>query len=144
MGQSEHIGDVQPRYGILRRTFLPIYGLDQLVFISIVALPFVWLAFENPKLALFAGVGAYIGFVSTMQRSTPSTLVLPAGDERRVAAILDRSPFFKRNGDNGWDSTKGRLNRWGTDNIRLEREGETMRLKGRRIDLQKIVFLLGS
>lgn len=135
---------MQPRYGTLRRTFLPIYGIDQLTFVSVVSLPFIWLALENPKLALFTGVGAYIGFVSTMHRSTPSTLVLPARDEHRVAAILDRSPFFERNGDGKWDSTKGRLKRWDTDNIRVERNGETVRLTGRQIDLQKIVFLLES
>ena len=140
--QGGNIGNVQPRHGTLRRTFLPIYGMDQLIFVTVVALPFVWLAFENAKLALFTGLGAYIGFVSTMQRSTPSSLVLPARDEPRVAAILDRSPFFERNGDGKWDSNKGRLKLWDTDNIRLERNGKTLRLTGRQIDLQKIAFLL--
>ena len=143
MEQDEGIGNVQSRYGTLRRTFLPIYGMDQLIFVAVVALPFIWLASETPKLALFTGLGAYIGFVSTMQRSTPSSLVLPAHDEHRVAAILDRSSFFNRNGD-GWDSTKGRLKRWDTDNIRIERNGGTVRLTGRQIDLQKIVLLLDS
>ena len=144
MEQGEGIGNVQPRYGALRRTFLPIYGMDQLIFVAVVALPFIWLALEDPTLALFTGLGAYIGFVSTMQRSTPSSLVLPARDEHRVAAILDRSPFFKRNGDGKWDSTNGRLKRWDTDNIRIERNAETVRLTGRQIDLQKMVLLLES
>lgn len=144
MDQERHVGKVRPRYGTFRRAFLPIYGMDQLIFVCVVALPFIWLAFENPKLALFTGVGAYVGFVSTMQRSTPSSLALPARDEHRVAAMLDRSPFFERNGNGKWDSTKGRLKRWDTDNIRVERHGETLRLTGRQIDLQKIVLLLDS
>jgi hypothetical protein len=138
-------GIVEPRYGILRRTLLPVYGLDQLVFIGLVALPFLWLASVNPKLALFTGVGGYIGFVGSMERSTPSSLVLPSSEEPRVAAILDRSPFFERTTDRqGWNSTKSRLRRWDTDNIRLERKGEAMRLTGRQIDLRKILFLLNS
>ena len=52
---------VQPLYGIFRRTFLPIYGMDQLIFVSVIALPFIWLALENAKLALFTGLCAYVG-----------------------------------------------------------------------------------
>jgi hypothetical protein len=107
-------------------------------------LPFIWLASVNPKLALCTRVGAYIGFVATMQRSTPSSVLLPATDESRLAAILDRSPFFERKGDGEWDSTKGRFHRWDTDNIRLQRNGQALRLIGRQIDLQKIVSLLRS
>jgi hypothetical protein len=142
--EAQNVGQVLPRYGALRRALLPIYGLDQLVFVLLVSLPFACLAWVSPKLALYTGIGAYIGFVSTMQRSTPSTLVLPASDERRVAALLDRSPFFERRAAGEWDSTKGRLHRWGTDNIRLEGNGETVRLTGRQIDLQKMVMLLSS
>ena len=144
MDQAEQIGAVLPSYGTLRRILLPIYGIDQLVFVAVLALPFLWFAWVNPKLALYVGAGAYIGFVSTMQRSTPSRLQLPASDERSVAAILDRSPFFERTGDGQWNSTKGRLNRWDTDNIRVVREGQTILLTGRQIDLQKIMRLLAS
>jgi hypothetical protein len=144
MDEADAIGDVLPRYGTLRRSLLPIYGADQLVFVALATVPLIWLASVNPKLALYTGVGAYIGFVATMQRSTPSSVLLPATDERRVAAILDRSPFFERKGDGEWNSTKGRLHRWNTDNIRLLRNGETLRLIGRQIDLQKIVALLRS
>ena len=144
MNEGDGIGDVLPRYGTLRRSLVPIYGIDQLIFVGVIALPFVWLASVNAKLALYTGLGAYIGFVSTMQRSTPSSLLLSARDEQRVAAILDRSPYFERNGDDGWNSTKGRLRRWDTDNIRVERNGQTVRLTGRQIDLQKIVMLLAS
>ena len=144
MDHSDRVGDVLPRYGTLRRALLPIYGIDQLVFASVVALPFFWLASVNPRLVLFTGVGAYIGFVTTMQRSTPSSLLLPANDEPRLATILDRSPFFERKGDGRWNSTKGRLNRWDTDNIRIERKGKLMCVSGRQIDLQKIALLLAS
>jgi len=144
-GRMNEFGVVQARYNVLRRTLLPIYGLDQLIFVAVVALPFAWLASVNPRLALFTSVGAYFGFVGTMQRSTPSSLLLPLREEQHVAAILDRSPFFERAEDgSGWNSTKDRLHRWDTDNIRLERDGATMRLTGRQIDLQKILFLLGA
>jgi hypothetical protein len=138
------VGDVLPIYGTLRRALLPIYGIDQLIFVALAALPFIWVASANPKLALYTGVGAYIGFVATMQRSTPSIVLLPAADEQRLAAILDDSPFFERKGDGAWNSTKGRLHRWDTDNIHLQRNGQTVRVIGRQIDLQKIVAALGS
>lgn len=144
MHQDESIGDVQPLYGTLRRTLMPIYGVDQLIFVMVVAVPFIWLATQNPNLALYTGFGAYIGFVSTMQRSTPSRLVLPASEEPRVAAMLDESPFLARNGDGEWNSTKGRLRRWETDNIRAKRDGEMVRVTGRQIDLQMIACQLKS
>jgi hypothetical protein len=143
MDEAERIGEVLPVYGTLRRAVLPIYGVDQLIFLVLMAVPFILLASVNSKLALHTGVGAYIGFVVTMQRSTPSSVLLPATDEQRLAVILDRSPFFERADDGAWNSTKGRLHRWDTDNIRLRRNGQTIRLIGRKIDLQKIVALLG-
>jgi hypothetical protein len=144
MNQAGPIGIVVPRYGTLRRALLPIYGVDQLVFVAVVVLPFVCLGWVNPKLALFTGVGAYAGFVGSMRRSTPSSLLLPAIDEPRIAAMLDRSPFFESRGDGQRNSTKGRLKRWDSDNIRVARNGETIRIEGRQIDLQKFVFLLGG
>ena len=144
MDGANAIGEVLPRYGPLRRSLLPIYGLDQLIFVTVAALPFIWLASVNPELALYTGIGAYIGFVATMQRSTPSSVLLPATDEPRLFEILDRSRFFERKGDGEWNSTKGRLHRWDTDNIQLQRNGETLRLIGRQIDLQKLVAQLGS
>jgi hypothetical protein len=58
--------------------------------------------------------------------------------------MLDRSPFFESRGDGQRNSTKGRLKRWDSDNIRVARNGETIRIEGRQIDLQKFVFLLGG
>lgn len=81
MDGANAIGEVLPCYGRLRRTLLPIYGIDQLVFAAVVALPFICLAWVNPKLALYIGIGAYIGFVVTMQRSTPSSVLLSVTDE---------------------------------------------------------------
>jgi len=145
MGNSSSLGVVRARYGPLRRTLLPIYGVDQLVTFSLLAIPFVLLATVNPRLAMFTGLGAYVGVATTMQRSTPSSLMLAATEEQRVAEILDGSPYFKRAAHGtGWDSTKGRLQRWDTDNIRLERTGNTICLTGRQIDLQKLVYLLAT
>jgi hypothetical protein len=144
MDAAEEIGHVVPCYGLLRRTLLPIYGLDQFIFVVVASVPFLWLGSLNPRLALFTGLGAYAGFVSTMQRSTPSSVLLPAQHERRVAAILDRSPFFERIGDSQWNSTKARLRRWDTDNIRVERNGQTLHVTGRQIDLQQLIALLSS
>lgn len=145
MGEAGEIGVVQSRYGAFRRLLLPIYGLDQLVFVAIAALPFAWLATIDATFALYAGVGAYVGFVLTMQRSTPSVLWLSAKDEKRVTEILDRSTYFERTTDgHGWNSTKGRLNHWDTDNLRLRRSRDTIQLTGRQIDLRQIVSILGS
>lgn len=137
-------GRVEPTYGTLRRILLPIYATDQLLFAAVfMVAPLAVLAWAKPELALYAGVGGYIGFVSSMVRSTPSSLVMPIGEEQRVAALLDSSPFFERT-DDCWNSTKARWRRWDTDNIRIQHFGQTLRLTGRQIDLQQLSKLLRS
>lgn len=81
--------------------------VDQLVFVALGAVPFVWLASVKPLLALYAGLRAYIGFVLKMPRSTPCSLLLPLNNEHRVVGLLDHSSFFRRNSDGRWQNTKG-------------------------------------
>ena len=130
---------------MLRRALLPIYGMDQLVLLIVAGLPLIWLATQNPRLALYLGVGGYVGAVLSMQRSTPSSLLLRGEDERRVVDMLDASPFLRRTG-NGieWISTKSRLSRWSTDTIRLRRTSAGTLMTGRLIDLQSVAHQLGN
>jgi hypothetical protein len=124
---------------------LPIYGLDQLAFFVAGAMPFILLATVNPRLALFLAVGAYVGATLTMRRSTPSSLLLPSGEERRVIDLLDRSRFLHRTGNgNEWMSNRGRLRRWDTDTIRVQRTPAGTLLTGRLIDLQTVAHQLSD
>ena len=136
---------VQPSPGVLRRALLPIYGMDQLLLLIVAGLPLIWLAAQNPRLALFLAVGGYVGAVLSMQRSTASSLLLRGEDEHRVVDMLDASPFLRRTGIGiEWISTKSRLRRWSTDTIRLRRTSAGTLMTGRLIDLQSVAHQLGN
>jgi len=145
VNESAQFGIVRPSYGAIRRVLLPIYARDQLVFFAVAALPFIWLATANPRLALYTGIGAYGGAMLTMQRSTPSSLLLDVREEARVIAFLDNSRMLKRTG-NGleWVSTLSRLKRWSTDKIRLRRTPTAVLVTGRLLDLQIIAHRMQS
>jgi hypothetical protein len=136
---NAQIGVVRPAYGALRRALLPIYARDQLITVALLALPFLWLTTVNPRLAAFTGVGAYIGVILTMQRSTPSRLLLASDQERQIVVFLDNARFLKRTGEGDeWMSTRSRLKRWDTDAIRVRRTPTGVLVTGRRVDLQII------
>ena len=145
MDDAAQFGVVRPSYGAIRRALFPIYASDQLIFFAIAALPFIWLASVNPRLALYTGVGGYVGAMLTMQRSTPSSLLLDIREEPRVIEFLDNSRLLKRTGDGlEWISTLGRLKRWSTDMIRLRRTPTGILVTGRLLDLQIIARRMGS
>ena len=145
MDKAAQLGIVRPSYGAVRRALLPIYAPDQLIFFALAALPLIWLATVDPRLALYMGVGAYLGAMLTMQRSTPSSLLLAHGQERRLINLLDGSSFLKRTGNGDeWVSTRGRLRRWSTDTIRLRRTPAGVLVTGRLIDLQIIAHQLAN
>jgi hypothetical protein len=142
---APQFGVVRPLYGPIRRALFPIYASDQLIFFAIAALPFIWLASVDQRLALYTGVGAYVGAMLTMQRSTPSTLLLDPRDETRVIEFLDNSRLLKRTGnDLEWISTLGRLKRWSTDKIRLRRTATGILVTGRLLDLQILAHRIES
>lgn len=97
--KAAKLGVVRPSYGAVRRVLLPIYALDQLITFALLALPFLWLGTVNPRLTIYTGVGAYLGFMLTRQRSTPSTLLLDPHEESRVVEFLDNSRLLKRTGN---------------------------------------------
>ena len=145
MDNVTNLGVVRPSYGAMRRALLPIYASDQLIFFALAALPFILLATLNPRLALYMGIGGYIGAMLTMQRSTPSSLLLPHGAEPRVVELLDASRYMERTDQGGeWVSTRGRLRRWSTDTIRLNRAPDGLLVTGRLLDLQIIAHKLAS
>ena len=137
MDTAAQNGVVRPCHGAIRRALLPIYAWDQLITFFLIALPFLWLATVDPRLAIYTGVGAYIGIIVTQHRSTPSRLLLASNQERRVVDFLDGSRLLKRTGNGDeWISTHGRLKRWDSDIIRLQRTANGLLLTGRLIDLQ--------
>jgi hypothetical protein len=145
MESAAQFGIARPSYGAIRRALLPIYASDQLIFFIVMALPFIWLATVNSRLALYTGVGAYVGAMLTMQRSTPSSLLSAIQQEPRVIEFLDSSRFLKRSG-NGleWISTHGRLKRWSTDKIRVQRTPTGLLVTGRLLDLQIIAHRMAG
>jgi hypothetical protein len=139
MEGAAQFGVARPSYGAIRRALLPIYASDQLIFFILIALPFIWLATVNSRLALYTGVGAYIGAMLTMQRSTPSSLLLDVQQQARVIELLDSSRFLTRTGSGlEWVSTYGRLKRWSTDKITVQQTTNGVLVTGRLIDLQII------
>ena len=137
MDKAAQLGIVRPSHGALRSALLPIYATDQLIFFALAALPFIWLATVNTRLALYTGAGAYVGAVLTMQRSTPSILLVRRDQEWRVVELLDGARLLQRTGNGEeWISKRGRLRRWSTDAIRLQRTDAGVLVTGRRIDLQ--------
>ncbi len=144
MNSCAQVGVVRPSHGVVRRVLLPIYALDQLIFFAVMAVPFIWVASVEPRLALYMGVGGYIGAMLTMQRSTPSSLLLAPDQEMAVIEVLDGSRFLKRTGHGDeWISTRGRLKRWSTDAIRLKRTPTGVLVTGRLWDLQILAHRVG-
>lgn len=78
---------------------MPIYALDQLIAFGLLALPLLWLTSVNWRLAPFAAVGAYVGAVLTMQRSTPASMLLAHEQEGRIVDLLDGARLLKRSGE---------------------------------------------
>lgn len=145
MKAADEIGIVRPCFGLLRRALLPIYAFDQLVTYAVLAVPLLWLATVDPRLALYAGVGGYIGANVMQHRSTPSRLLLAANQEHRVVRFLDGARLLKRTGnDDEWISTHGRLKRWATDVIRLKHTANGLLVTGRLMDLQIIARNLAT
>jgi hypothetical protein len=139
------MGVVKPRHGLLRRALFPIYALDQLIAHILFALPIIWLSTVNSELAVYAGVGAYVGSMIAMQPSTPSTLLLPLAREADIIDFLDASPFLRRTGEaNCWMSTASRFGRWDTDIIRVQAAPHGVVITGRLIDLDIMAYQLGG
>lgn len=84
--------EVEPCYGLLRRILFPIYGQDQLIGFGALSVPFLLIVAFDPELALYMGVGAYLGAVLMMQGSTPSRLLLPSDSAERVVRLFDGEP----------------------------------------------------
>jgi len=137
---------VQPRFGLLRRILFPVYGRDQLIFFAVFAIiAVIMFAAFDAKLALYMSVGGYVGAMVMMEVSTPSSLVLPVEYERQVVEYLDRARFLKRTGSGlKWINARGRMYRWDTDTIRLERIPDGMLVTGGHYDLGLIAEEVGT
>jgi hypothetical protein len=142
---ADHVGVVQPQYRLARRLLFPIYGRDQLIFFAVFAVLVALGATINPELALYMGVGGYVGAVIMMEISTPSSLLLPADCEKRVVRFLDDAPLLKPTGNGDeWISSTGRMYRWDSDTIRLKRITKGVLVTGRHYDLQLIADELAA
>ena len=136
---------VQPRYGVARRVLFPVYGRDQLLAWSLLVVLLIGIAVFDAELALYIGVGAYIGGVLMMNLSTPASLLLPAACEQNLVQLLDDAPALERiaNGE-AWVPRGGRLKRWASDTVRLRQTTEGLLVTGRTFDLRQIAQQLKS
>ena len=136
---THEYGRVGLAYGLARRFLIPIYGLDQFLTLAGFGIALLFLCLRNgwsSGLGVSMAIGAYIGFVIAMGRSTPCSLLLPASEEHAVAAVLDNSRLLKRTSHfNEWMSVRGRLQRWDSDTIRLTMTPNGLLVTGRRYDL---------
>jgi hypothetical protein len=118
---------------------LPFYASDQFITLAIASIPLLWLATANPRLGAYMAIGAYVGGVVMIQRSTPSSLLLRTNDKPSVIELLDGSRFLRRTGNGDeWISTRGRLKRWETDTIRLKQTARGLLVTGGLRDLRII------
>jgi hypothetical protein len=137
---------VKPRVSIIRQFVLPIYGTDQLLLVlaSVLILASSVLITHDRELTIYICVGAYLGFVLSMQRSTPSALTLPAVLKRQVVSKIDGSPYMVREqGHDTWRRAVGRVRRWNSDTVRLLQKDDEIILLGRKVDLEGLRLSLG-
>lgn len=132
---------VEPRYPLIRRMLFPFYGRDQLLFFFLMlAVVLVLVATLERHLALYMGVGGYVGAMLVMEIMTPSSLLLPSDYEQRVVQTFNGAPALKRIGNgNEWINERGRLYRWDSDTLRLIRVANGVLVTGGHRDLQILV-----
>jgi hypothetical protein len=136
---------VQPRHALARRILLPIYARDQLIFFAVLGSIVVLGAAFDPGLALYIGIGGYVGAMLTMEVTTPSWLLLPVQCHQRVVELLDGSQFLRRRGNGEeWINARGRLYRWESDTLRLHRVADGVSVTGSNRDLQIIAAQVRS
>lgn len=136
---THEYGQVASKYSLVRCVLFPIYATDQLLTMVLCAfaplLVYFWSGW-NDAVAVPSALGAYIGIIIAMWRSTPCSLLLPADKETAVVALLDNSRLIRRTPrHNEWMSVRGRLRRWDTDTIRVTPGPSGLLITGRRYDL---------
>ena len=125
------------RHNIIRVAFLPIYGIDQALFVVGLLGLTLALSIIIGGMAIFPYflAGGYTGYVVTMIRSTPARLILLDFEVPLVKEYLNSSPFLTPTRQDSWQRRVSRAKRWKTDDLRLFESAQGARLTGRFIDL---------
>jgi hypothetical protein len=137
---------VEAQSSIVRQITLPMYGSDQLLFVSlfVLVLSLSSLLTHDRELTVYGCIGAYVGFVFSMQRSTPSVLILPSEKKSEAITIINNSSYMVRSSADTWKRNVSRFRRWDSDTVRLVDRGNSLAIFGRRVDLEKMCALLNS
>jgi hypothetical protein len=133
------------RYTAARRYIVPIYGLDQLVFVAVLAVFTLLLAevIHDSRAFFYLFFGGYFGYVTTMLRSSPAFLDLSETELVTVRDMLESSHYLHRVKEDHWRRNVDRFRRWSSDDLQLIRIGIHWRLQGRLVDLQVVANNMG-
>lgn len=98
--------------------------------------------FDDPLLALYMGVGAYVGLVINMLRvgSAPNEVEIQECEIGPISSILNSSPYLTPIEDRIWASSRYKSWLWKSDWVSItEEESGKFRLKATRRDLKIIL-----
>lgn len=127
------------RQSLIRRIALPIYGLDQLLYVLLIPIiaALFCLLIADFRPIVFMCIFGYIGYVISMFRSSPSSLSIPLSKVADITSWLDNSRYLMNVDANKWIQRKPRILRWNTDTLEIERRDNGAVLYGRYLDLFK-------
>lgn len=133
-------------HSLVRQVLFPVYGIDQFAYVLLIPAlsETVCLAIADHGPLLLMMIFGYVGYVYSMFRSTPSTLVMSSSEAPKIIKWLDSSRYLMRSGENKWMQRKPRALRWNTDTLILEEKGAKVVLHGRFIDLFKAKSLFDT
>ncbi len=102
---------------------MPVYNAGQAIFILLVFVALVLLGlFSDPVLAVYVGVGAYLGSVASalLLGLYPMQAEIDEAEAARVAEWLDSSSLLERIGSRVWAGRHYRSHFWASDWIRID------------------------
>jgi hypothetical protein len=123
--------------------FLPVFNWGQaglvLILVSVLGLITI---FSDPLLALYVGIGAYVGMVlnTHMRGLAPDEIEIHEREIGPISKMLNSEPFITPVGDRVWAPSRYKSWLWESDRVSIRENGRgQFRLKGRRRDLRIII-----
>lgn len=138
---------VYPVHSWARRTFAPIYYVDQLKIVTPALLFSVVVLLTSRDLILFTTlvVLIYIGLLVVMRNFSPSRLSLPSTALPDVIDVLEKTNFLEREGSAlTWVRKSASILKTKLDAVKVQSTGDRVVIEGRRIDLNAILIALNK
>jgi hypothetical protein len=129
---------IRYRHSATRRAVLPVYGVDQLVFVGLLLLLCAGLSIliGDWISIVFLFLGGYIGYCLSMTRSAPCVMELHPDAWQHVVSILDESRYLVRGTEPGtWNRNVSIFRRWQSDLLRVTSSPSALIVEGRQADL---------